>query len=387
MRQPQQEIPRTVMVGERIHRQRTTVGMTVAQLAKLIGVNRNTLTNYESGKTEPTASDLVRIADALGCDIIDLLAETPSVAPRFAFRAHAVLHNDPQITVIARKYLRAYREIEEMAGKTLPLKLMQFPFSPQEIPSNQWIKMAATKTRESCGIRDCGPENITYVLESLGVRCLFFYKGKGLDGLSVLQDDMSLVMLRDRNKAVERIIFSGAHELGHLTLHPHLFTTEPNEEGNERDYEAEANLFAGYFLVPSDDLIQVWEEEGLYRLSPVYALLLLKQVFRVSFWCLYHRVQQEGLVQLDYPRLVSDVKRLLGIREKAKMEDLEPDPLPPKMLQRSTRFARLVYSAFIQEKIGIAKVAEMFQITVDEAKRLTAEWMTPKYELVEPSAV
>jgi hypothetical protein len=53
------------------------------------------------------------------------------------------------------------------------------------------------------------------------------------------------------------------------------------------------------------------------------------------------------------------------------------------MLQRSTRFERLVYSAFIQEKIGAAKVAELFQITVDEAKETTAAWMAPDHVLVE----
>lgn len=369
----------------RIRCRRKAVGITVAQLAKLMDVNRNTITNYESGKTEPSANDLVRLADALGCDVMDLLSETarPST-PRFAFRAHSMLRRDPHITVAARKYLRAYTEIEEIMGTRLTLKLRQYPIDPNYPREGRWIEMAADKVRESCGIRDCGPENIASVLENLGVRCLFFhYEGKGLDGLSTLQDDMSLVMLRARNKIIERTIFSGAHELGHLVLHPHLFTSSADEGDNERDYEKEAHQFAGCFLVPSGDLFYVWEEEGLHRLSLVYALLLLKRVFRVSFWCLHRRVEQAGLARVDYPRLVSDVKRLLGIRRRAKMEDLEPEPLPLDMLQRSTRFERLVYSAFIQDKIGVAKVAELFQITVDEAKERTAAWMAPKHALVE----
>ena len=66
--------------------------------------------------------------------------------------------------------------------------------------------------------------------------------------------------------------------------------------------------------MPSDDLLEVWEAEGLYRLPPVHALLLLKRVFRVSFWFLYARVQQAGLVPPhEYPRLITEVKRLLGI--------------------------------------------------------------------------
>jgi Zn-dependent peptidase ImmA (M78 family)/DNA-binding XRE family transcriptional regulator len=373
------------VLGERIQSQRKALGLTVTQLAKLMGVNRNTIANYESGKTEPSANDVIRLAHALGCDITDLLLETPQPsAPRFAFRAHRVLHTDPSIVVAARKYLRAYREIENIMDTRLTVRLPQYPIAPDDLQPTRWIEMAADKVRESCAMRDCGPENIAYVLESLGVRCLFFrYEGKGLDGLSTLQDDMPLVMLRDRETIIERTIFSGAHELGHLVLHPQLFTTDDQKADPAHDYEKEAHYFAGCLLVPTDDLVYMWEKEGLHRLAPVYALLLLKRVFRVSFWCLRQRVEQAGLTQIDYPRLVTDVKRLLDIRGRANMAALEPEPLPPDMLQRSTRFERLVYSAFIQDKIGIAKVAEVFQITVDEAKELTAAWMAPNHAVVD----
>ena len=60
--------------------------MTVAQLARRVEVSRNTVTNYEAGKTEPTASDLVRFAAALGCSINDLLqSDMATSPPRFAF--------------------------------------------------------------------------------------------------------------------------------------------------------------------------------------------------------------------------------------------------------------------------------------------------------------
>ena len=233
MPRAQQDTLSANTLGERIRWQRKAVGLSVAQLAELMDVNRNTITNYEGGKTEPTANDLVRLAHALGCDVMELLAATaqPS-APRFAFRAHNVLRKDPRITVAARKYLRAYVEIEDIMDTKLTVRLPQFPVDSGDAHPTRWIEMAADKVREGCGMRDCGPENIAYVLESLGIRCLFFhYEGKGLDGLSALQDDMPLVMLRDRDTMIERTIFSGAHELGHLVLHPQLFTAEGAKPG------------------------------------------------------------------------------------------------------------------------------------------------------------
>ncbi len=65
------------------------------------------------------------------------------------------------------------------------------------------------------------------------------------------------------------------------------------------------------------------------------------------------------------------------------MDDLEPEPLPVQSLCRSTRFERLVRSAFIQKKIGPAKVADLLQITVDAAQELTATWLRPPNEFVD----
>ena len=385
MPRAQQDTPLVDTLGERLRVQRLALGLTVHQLAQRLGVNRNTITNYESNKTEPSVHDLVRLAAALGCALGDLLPGMPRAqVPRFAFRAHTVLSTDPHIKATARKYLRAYMEIEEILGTTLPLRLPRYQLEGDAPRLERRIEGLANRVRKSCGIRDCGPDNMVAVLEHLGVRCLFFqYDGRGLDGLSTLHDEMCLMLLRVRDTGIERTISSAAHELGHLVLHQHLFTEAPLEGGHERNYEKEAQLFAGYFLVPSDDLLEVWEAEGLYRLPPVHALLLLKRVFRVSFWFLYARVQQAGLVPPhEYPRLITEVKRLLGIHGRANMEALEPELLPRDMLQRSTRFERLIRSAFLQEKIGIAKVAEMLQISIEQAKEQTAQWVAPEHALV-----
>ena len=107
-------------MGGRLREQRLALGLTVQQLAQRLGVNRNTITNYESDKTEPSVHDLVRLASTLGCDIVDLLPGMPRAqVPRFAFRAHKVLATDPHIKATARKYLRAYMEVEEILGTTL----------------------------------------------------------------------------------------------------------------------------------------------------------------------------------------------------------------------------------------------------------------------------
>lgn len=356
--------------------------MTVAQLAKRVGVSRNTITNYELGKTEPSASDLVHLADALGCRVVEFLGVAEvAPPPRFAFRAHVPLRKDPSIIVTARKFLRAYAEIEEITEARLCDRLRPFVCDSDSPLNDREIEALAEDLRQSCGLHDCGPENIASVLESLGVRCLFFaFDSSGLDGISAIQGDMMLTMLKDSDRNTERIIFSGAHELGHLVLHPYLFTTEDSELDEDRDFEREADKFAGCFLVPSNELARIWRENRLHRLPLFHALLLLKRVFHVSYWCLFYRVRDLELTDMEWPAFMKHTKAHMGVTGKAKVKDLEPEPLESRALYRTTRFRLLVRSAFIQELIGVAKVAEMLQLSVEEAQEETAQWLRPKGE-------
>jgi len=194
-------------------------------------------------------------------------------------------------------------------------------------------------------------------------------------------------MLTNRRTSIERIIFSAAHELGHLVLHPQLFTVTEDEVDESRKYEQEANKFAGRFLVPSNELTRIWREDRLHRLLLFDALLLLKRVFHVSFACLFYRVKDLGLATKDQAVFVNEVKARLGITGKAKVEELEPEALESTALYRTTRFQTLVRSAFLQDLIGVSKVAELFQVSVEMAQEETAKWLRPKNGLVEDSPV
>ena len=366
-------------IGARIKKQRMAAGMHVKQLAETIGVSRNTITNYENGSTTPGSSDIILVAKAVGCDLLELLSDAGTESkPRFAFRALKAHKRNPRLIVAAKKFFKAYCEIEEITQTKLVSKLPGF--SPKKEISERQIEVMANSLRRSCGIADSGPESITHVIEGLGVRCLFFHYEEGIDGLSARNDAMTMILLRHQERGIERVIFSAAHELGHLVLHPELFTGKAIKD--EKYYELEANMFAGYFLAPTDDLLTIWEREGLASLPPVYALIHLKKVFKVSFWCLFERARQEQLLHVKYGTLINQLKKILGIVGKARMKELEPAPMHAHDVWQSTRFCRLVRSAFLQDLIGISKVAEFMQITVDRAKEITAQWMVPDSELV-----
>ncbi|EGQ8159436.1 helix-turn-helix transcriptional regulator [Vibrio parahaemolyticus] len=61
------------MLNENIKRLREEKGVTQLDMAKSVGTSAKTVMNWESGKTEPKASELVLIAKRLGVSVNEIL--------------------------------------------------------------------------------------------------------------------------------------------------------------------------------------------------------------------------------------------------------------------------------------------------------------------------
>ena len=101
-------------VGERIREFRKQAGLNQDQLAELSSLNRVTVAKYESGKVEPGAKALSRIADALEVSVDILLGRStdeaitsPEQDEAWAIRER--LRRDP-----------AYRLLFDAAGNASP---------------------------------------------------------------------------------------------------------------------------------------------------------------------------------------------------------------------------------------------------------------------------
>ena len=67
-------------LGEKIRQARREKGLTQEQLAQALFVSRQTVSNWENGKTEPDYQTLVRLSQELGMEIVRA-EETPAEAP------------------------------------------------------------------------------------------------------------------------------------------------------------------------------------------------------------------------------------------------------------------------------------------------------------------
>lgn len=65
--------PATATVGDMIALRRKLLGLTQQELAATVGVSRPQVANIESGRHDPPVSAIRRYADALKCNVKDLI--------------------------------------------------------------------------------------------------------------------------------------------------------------------------------------------------------------------------------------------------------------------------------------------------------------------------
>jgi Zn-dependent peptidase ImmA (M78 family) len=188
--------------------------------------------------------------------------------------------------------------------------------------------------------------------------------------------------------SVERWIFTAAHELGHLLLHPDSYDVDKTNE-NEVE-EQEANIFASYFLMPQAVFEREWQDtRGLPFLDRV---LKVKRMFRVSYKTVLYRISEtmnpSGNVWLQFQ--LEHNKRYGKTLKKAD----EPQPastdkfmasysevLPayePEKLSKTDfipdRLARLVRQALEDEIISLSHAADMMGVDTKSMRSITLSW-------------
>ena len=69
-------------IGDRLNRIMMEKGIKQRQLAKKAGVSRLTIAAIQQGKSNPTQSTILRLAEALNLSVSELLGESPALGPK-----------------------------------------------------------------------------------------------------------------------------------------------------------------------------------------------------------------------------------------------------------------------------------------------------------------
>jgi len=363
-------------IPKNIRRIRTSCGLSQDQAARGAGISRNAFRSIETGQAEPRVSSLQGIARALGVALPALLVEPPRLSSvRFrskkarSGRAQAIRD---QVVIDMARWIKDFNALERLLGQQRPCLLgdladrLADSFDP-----NRAVK-AAFLARKTLGLGLNEPiRDICGLVESAGVKVQAVKLDiEDLFGLSATASDGGpaiVVNVRD-DISIERRIFTAAHELGHLLLHPSAYNVgEDVEDPNE---EREANLFASHFLMPAELFQSEWRDAG--GLSFVDRVLHVKRLFRVSYQTVLFRLVEMG--QADSARVWMIFKAQWKRRSgKALTKKVEPMALAEVDFMED-RLRRLVRQAIESVKITVSRGAEILGVDLSTMREAVASW-------------
>ncbi|MFP4106214.1 MAG: helix-turn-helix domain-containing protein [Phycisphaerae bacterium] len=355
---------------------RTSRGLSQQEVADHAGLSRNAYRSIEAGRAEPRARNLQAIAQALDVPLPELLAAPPSLEG-VRFRSHKAISRKQQarrdeVVVRVARWLKDFNSLEELLDEPREYQLSSLVGMNQDSSGSGSPVDMARLTRERLGLSRKEPiRDICGLLESAGVKvwpATFEYDR--FFGLSVAADDGGpavVVNVRD-DITIERRIFTAAHELGHLLLHPHAYDVDEIQEDDHQ--ERQADQFASHFLMPDETFKAEWQDtRGLAFLDRV---LHVKRLFRVSYATVLFRLVELGSVGSTKAWMVfrSHWKRRTGSSLRKKDE-----PMPLQEVDfLEDRLSRLVRCALEREEISLSRAAEILGLNLKSMREVVASW-------------
>ncbi len=363
------------------------------EVAEKAGVSLQNYRRIEKGNTAPRVNTLQAVAQALEVKLQDLVTPVQSLTS-VRFRALKRMTSREQILADVANWLKDYNEIEEIAGEKGAYKLAdvagRFRKGSPRRPDR--AIEAAKLVREALGLApDETIRDICGLLESAGIKLyLYTLASDTFFGLSVGDEDGGpaiVVNVWDRI-SVERRMFSAAHELGHLILHQDAFDVNETEESEAQ--EAEANLFAGHFLMPDDLFRDEWEAARGLPLIP--RVMKIKRMFKVSYkTVIYRLIEDRDADNRLWPIFKAQFKASYGQTLTNKVEPFPADPKdfrlspsealgarePERLLSADfvdDRLSRLIRKVIESESISLSRGAEVLRMDLDSMRNWSASW-------------
>ena len=240
---------------ERIAQARELAGVTKSELAEKVEVSSAAVTQWESGVKNPTAENLALISRALQFPMPLLFRPMPVEVTRkgpLTFRSWS--------SAATRKANRKSKRFAELVAEGFIWLEEKISFPEKSLPEidlsdlhSEKIIEAATACRRAWGLGDRPILNLGGLFESKGIVLASTSFGDNrFDAFSCIINSRPFIFLGDDKKDRARSRFNAAHEYGHIILHQHYSEDDFLKPEIHKQIEAEANLFAGAFLMPKE---------------------------------------------------------------------------------------------------------------------------------------
>ncbi|MFI2226385.1 helix-turn-helix domain-containing protein [Streptomyces fradiae] len=239
-------------ISARVAEARAECGVTQAQLAASIGMDRTALAKIESGSRRVSAVELVSIARELGRRVEWFVDPAPPALASYrgAQPGVAVQAIDTELDALVR-------DAEFVTGRCPELVEGQ----PEPLPHPATMEEAeqlAAAARRMLGLGPTQPAHeFSRLAARVGLLVFAVDLGEGADAGTVLLRRGGVALVNGHRKVGRRRL-AAAHELGHYLLADQFSLDWRVAAAEARDVEARLDRFARALLVPADDLRARW---------------------------------------------------------------------------------------------------------------------------------
>lgn len=292
-----QNLSNEKIIPARIREARVSRGYSLSDLANLIGVTSQAISQYELGSSKPSMTILLKMVETLNFPLNFFFKAKNSSNTEYS--PSAVYFRSLKSTPKKIKDAYAYRvewadEIYHYFKKYVKFPEVDLPdFSEiltQPEIDYQTIEKVALALRKYWNIEKSPMPNVVNLLQKKGfVICNIQFRNKKVDAFSQWLNRVPYIMLGTDNSTAVRVRFDLAHELGHLILHSDIDQESITKKDILDRIEDEAHYFAGAFLLPIDS----FPEEVVS--SSLDHLIYLKKRWKVAVSAIIKRCEKLDL--------------------------------------------------------------------------------------------
>jgi len=324
-----------LLIPAKLRDARKVARLTQGELGEKIGVTRQAVSAYERGDKSPEPATFQNIAETLGQPVN--FFTTPD-GPQFGnpsarfYRKvgpDTVRRNDA-CGVLSDWFVQTAKYFDNFVNYP-PVSIPQFePKQNSERYTFEEIDRIALELRKAWGLGPGPISNVLALLEAKGiVVCRYEMQGENVEAFSFWNGMRAFIFMASEKDAGVRLRYDLAHELGHLVLHRWIEQSEIEDKRSLKEIEAEADKFAGAFLLPSTSF-----PNEIYT-TRLDAFLPLKERWKVSIQAMVYRCRDLDVIDADQ---ALNLYKQISFRRWRKKEPLDdPSKIPieqPKLLRR-----------------------------------------------------
>ena len=322
----------STIIPSRITEAREARAMSMEDLAKSIGVTRQTISKYERGIVSPSAEMLQALSENLSFPSDFFYKEEKdanTVSPLF-FRSKSNIAK--KIKTACKYQIKWTDAIKKQLEEYVDFVKRDLPTIDKEYEdlSFEEVEELALDIRKNWELYDDPIGDLIGILENKGVIISRFATNEfctfnGIEAFSCWKDGTPYILYNSIQKSAVRARFSILHELGHLIMHSSIAEEDSVKKEVIDLADGQADRFAAAFLLPATSFPKDIRSTSLVSLEAI------KQKWGVSISTIIKRCETLELLtenQINY------LKRQMTIKKywyKEPLDDVLTIPEPEMM--------------------------------------------------------